>query len=74
MPLSFKLLTFTVCFPHPVGAVGVHDTSQLFSHQFVFGWALNGNHCTHIGPISLDDPLGAQGRQGYGFALSLQVT
>ncbi len=64
-------LTFTVGFPHPVGAVGARNTHQLTSHQSVFGWALQGNDCAHGGAIALDDPLGAQGWQGHGSALSL---
>lgn len=53
------LLTFTVSLPHPVGAVGGHDTFQLPSYQLVFGRALQGNDCTDVGAVSLDDPLGA---------------
>lgn len=68
------LLTFTVGLPHPVGAVGAHNTHQLTSHQFVFGRALQGNDCAHSGTVALDDPLRAQGWQGHGCALSLELT
>jgi len=54
-----------------VGAVGVHDTHQLPPHQRVFGRALQGDDRAHRGAVALDDPLGAQGRQGHGGALSL---
>lgn len=74
MPWPQSLLTFTVGLPHPVGAVGAHDTHQLTSYQFVSGWALQGNDCAHIGTVALYDPLGAQGWQGHGCALSLGLT
>lgn len=62
---------FTVGLPHPVGAVGIHDAHQLTPHQFVFGWALQGDDCAHVGAIALDDPLGAQGWQGHGRTLGM---
>lgn len=74
MSESQFLLTFTVGVPHPVRAVGAHDTHQLTSDQFIFGWALQGNDCAHIGTVALDDRLGAQGWQGHGCALSLGLT
>lgn len=57
-----------------MGAVGVRDTPQLTSDQSVFGRALQGNDCAHIGTVALDDPLGAQGWQGHGRALSRRLT
>lgn len=57
-----------------MGAVGVHDTRQLASDQFVFGWALQGNDCAHVGTVTLDDFLGTQGWQGDGCALSFGLT
>lgn len=64
------LLTFTVGFPLPVCAVDVHDALQLTSNQLVFGWALQGNHRTHVGAIALDDLLCSQGWQRYRRALA----
>lgn len=72
--MYYVSLTFTVGLSHPVGAVGVHHAHQLTSNQFMFGWALQGNDCAHIGTIALDDPLGAKGWQGHGRALSLRLT
>lgn len=67
-------LTFTVGVPHPVGAVGVHDTHHILSHQLVLGRALQGDDRAHGRAVPLDDPLGAQGRQGPEGALSLGAT
>lgn len=61
---------FTEGIALPVGAVVHHDTCER-SYQLVFGRALQGNDCAHVGAITLDDPLGAQGRQGHGCTLSL---
>lgn len=69
-----EVLTFAISLPNPVGAVGVHDTRQLTSDQFVFGWALQGNDCAHVGTVTLDDFLGTQGWQGDGCALSFGLT
>ena len=57
-----------------MGAIDVPDAHQLFSYQFVIGWALQGDDGAHISTIALDDPLGAQCWQGHGCALSLGMT
>lgn len=71
---NVKVLTFAIGLPNPMGAVGVHDTRQLASDQFVLGWALQGDDCAHTGTVALDDRLGAQGWQGDGCALSFGLT
>lgn len=49
---------FTVGLADPLGAIRAEFTRQL-SNQFVFVRALQGNDCSDIGTVSLDDPLGA---------------
>lgn len=58
--ILFVLLTLAEGSPHPLGAVVAHDTLQIVAHQLVFVRTLQGNDGAHVGPIALDDPLGAQ--------------